>query len=191
MLNILMFGAPGSGKGTQSEFIKTHYNLQHISTGELLRNEIRRGSAVGKRVEDLIAKGHLVSDEIIIEILDAHLDEIKAREGIIFDGFPRTLPQAIALEEMLGKRQEEITILIELSVEEEELVRRIVERGKVSGRSDDNEEAVRERLKVYHDQTEPVLDYFKERGKYLSVDGSGSISEITERVIRGIDALKK
>lgn len=190
MLNILIFGAPGSGKGTQSAFIKEHYNLEHISTGDMLRSEIKKGSSVGKKAESLIANGQLVPDEVIIEMMDKRLDELTGMEGVIFDGFPRTVGQAQSLEEMLNRRGEEVTMLVELTVDEEELVKRIIERGKISGRADDNEESVRERLKVYHSQTEPVIEYFAKKDKYVSVDGMGDISEITQRIIKGIDARK-
>ncbi len=191
MLNILIFGAPGSGKGTQSAFVKEHYGLEHISTGDMLRAEIKKGSSVGKKAEALIANGQLVPDEIIVEMMDNRLSEMgNQAKGVIFDGFPRTVAQAKSLEKMLQKRGEDVSILVELEVEEEELIRRIIERGKSSGRSDDNENSVRNRLKVYHSDTEPVISYFEKQGKYISVCGMGEVSEITRRITDAIDTQK-
>lgn len=191
MLNIIIFGAPGSGKGTQSAFIKEHFNLEHISTGDMLRSEIKKGSETGKMAQGLISEGRLVPDELIIRMLDEHLDSIGAKEGVIFDGFPRTVVQAEALEQMLSKRGQSVSALVDLEVDEQELVERIIERGKVSGRADDNEEAVQERLKVYHTQTEPVLEYFHKRDKLVTVEGSGAIDEITKRIVSAIDEFVK
>ena len=190
MLNVIIFGAPGSGKGTQSAVVKEHYNLEHISTGDMLRSEIKKGSPIGKKADSLIANGQLVPDEVIVEMMENRMDDLSGKSGVIFDGFPRTVEQAKALEEMLEKRGQSVTLLIELSVEEKELVQRILERGKVSHRADDNEDSVRNRLQVYHSETEPVINYFAQQDKYISVDGMGEISEITERIIHAIDANK-
>ena len=188
MLNIIIFGAPGSGKGTQSAHIKEHYNLNHISTGDLLRAEIRKGTPLGKKVEGLISEGHLVPDETIVSIMEGHIKDPGEYAGIIFDGFPRTVAQAEALDTMLRTHGESVTLLLELQVSEEELISRILERGKVSGRADDNEESARERLKVYHSETEPVRSFYSKQGKYVAVEGEGSIDEITERIIKAIDS---
>lgn len=187
MLNIIIFGAPGSGKGTQSAHIKEHYNLNHISTGDLLRAEIKKGTPLGKEVEGLISEGHLVPDETIVSIMEGHIEDPGEYAGIIFDGFPRTVAQAEALDTMLSTHGESVTLLLELQVGEEELISRILERGKVSGRADDNEESARERLKVYHNETEPVRNFYSKQGKYVAVEGEGSIDEITERIIKAID----
>lgn len=187
MLNIIIFGAPGSGKGTQSARIKEHYNLNHISTGDLLRAEIKKGSELGKKVEGLIQEGHLVPDETIVNIMEGHIQDPGDYAGIIFDGFPRTVAQAEALDKMLERHGESVTLLLELNVREEELISRILERGKVSGRADDNEESARERLKVYHNETEPVRNYFAQQGKFVEINGEGTIEEITRRIIESID----
>lgn len=187
MLNIIIFGAPGSGKGTQSDLIKEHYNLNHISTGDLLRAEIKKGSELGKKVEGLIQEGHLVPDETIVNIMEGHIQDPGDYAGIIFDGFPRTVAQAEALDKMLERHGESVTLLLELNVREEELISRILERGKVSGRADDNEESARERLKVYHNETEPVRNYFAQQGKFVEINGEGTIEEITRRIIESID----
>ena len=189
MLNLLIFGAPGSGKGTQSAFIKEHYNLDHVSTGDMLRSEIKAGSEVGKKAAAIIERGDLVSDEIISEMLGKRVSEMTAgKEGFIFDGYPRTLPQAETLEGILARHHTAVTALVELRVPEEELIARIIERGKVSGRADDNEESVKARLRVYHSETEPVIDFYQKQGKVISIDGTGSIEEITKRIVEGIDA---
>ena len=192
MLNLLIFGAPGSGKGTQSAFIKEHYNLDHVSTGDMLRSEIKAGSEVGKKAASIIESGGLVSDDIISEMLAGRVSDMTAgKEGFIFDGYPRTLPQAETLEEILARHHTAVTALVELRVPEEELIVRIIERGKVSGRADDNEESVKARLRVYHSETEPVIDFYKRQGKVISIDGTGSIEEITRRIVSGIDAFRK
>lgn len=188
MLNIIIFGAPGSGKGTQSTLIKDHYHLTHISTGDLLRSEIKKGSELGKKVAGLIQEGHLVPDETIVKIMESHIASPREDEGIIFDGFPRTVAQAEALDKMLKDHDESVTLLLELQVGEEELIHRILERGKISGRADDNEESARERLKVYHSETEPVRNYYEKQGKFVPVMGEGDIDEITRRIIAAIDS---
>lgn len=188
MLHIIIFGAPGSGKGTQSDLIKSHYRLSHISTGDLLRAEIRKGTDLGNQVADLIRQGHLVPDETIVRLMEGYIREPGDSAGIIFDGFPRTVGQAEALDAMLERHGESVTLLLELQVGEEELIKRILERGKVSGRADDNEEAARERLRVYHRETEPVRLFYSKQGKYVPVDGEGSIDEITERIVKAVDS---
>ena len=193
MLNIIIFGAPGSGKGTQSEFLKEHFNLEHISTGDMLREEIKNGTEKGKIAQALIDDGHLVPDELIIDMLNDRLNHLCTtcnKNGVIYDGFPRTVIQAKVLDEMMAKRGQVITALVNLEVEEEELIKRIINRGKSSGRADDNEEAVIERLKVYHQSTEPVLDYYRNSGKLLNILGSGEISEITDRIIKALEGFK-
>lgn len=191
MLNIIIFGAPGSGKGTQSVFIKEHFNLEHISTGDMLRAEIKKGSETGKMAQELISQGRLVPDDLIIRMLDDRLETIKDKNGVIFDGFPRTVVQAEALENMLSRRHQEVSALVDLEVAEDELITRIIERGKVSGRADDNEEAVQERLKVYHNETEPVMDYFRKKDKLIEVQGTGAIEEITKRIIDAVEHFVK
>lgn len=189
MLNILIFGAPGSGKGTQSAFIKEHYNLDHISTGDMLRSEIKAGTEVGKKAAAIIERGALVSDEIISEMLSSRVArKEEGKAGFIFDGYPRTVHQAETLEEILSAHDTSVTALVELRVPEDQLIERIINRGKISGRADDNEESVKERLSVYHKETEPVIDFYKKQGKTISIDGTGSIEEITNRIEEAIDA---
>ena len=184
MLNIVIFGAPGSGKGTQSDKIIEHYNLLHISTGDVLRDNIKCGTELGKTAKGYIDQGQLVPDELIIDLLAQVLDENKenAREGVIFDGFPRTIPQAEALEQLLADRGTQIDAVVGLEVPEDELIRRILLRGQQSGRSDDNEDTARKRLETYHNQTSPLKAYYEQQGKYRSINGLGTIDGIFELI---------
>ena len=189
MLNIVIFGAPGSGKGTQSDKIIEHYKLFHISTGDVLRDNIKRGTELGKTAKGYIDQGQLVPDELIIDILAQVLDENKdkASEGVIFDGFPRTIPQAEALEQLLADRGTKIDAVVGLEVPEDELIKRILLRGQQSGRSDDNEETARKRLDTYHKQTSPLKAYYEQQGKYRSINGLGSIDGIFELIKEALD----
>ncbi len=189
MLNIVIFGAPGSGKGTQSDKLIEHYKLFHISTGDVLRDNIRRGTELGKTAKGYIDQGQLVPDELIIDILAQVLDENKdqATEGVIFDGFPRTIPQAEALEQMLADRGTQIDAVVGLEVPEEELIKRILLRGQMSGRSDDNEETARKRLDTYHNQTSPLKAFYEKQGKYLAINGLGSIDGIFDLIKEALD----
>ena len=189
MLNIVIFGAPGSGKGTQSDKLIEHYKLFHISTGDVLRDNIRRGTDLGKIAKGYIDQGQLVPDELIIDILAQVLDDNKdkAQEGVIFDGFPRTIPQAEALEQLLADRGTQIDAVVGLEVPEEELIRRILLRGKLSGRSDDNEETARKRLETYHNQTSPLKAYYEEQGKYRAINGLGRIDGIFDLIKDALD----
>ena len=189
MLNIVIFGAPGSGKGTQSDKLINHYHLFHISTGDVLRDNIRRGTELGKTAKGYIDQGQLVPDELIIDILAQVLDENKdkASEGVIFDGFPRTIPQAEALEQLLADRGTQIDAVVGLEVPEDELIQRILLRGKMSGRADDNEETARKRLEVYHNQTSPLKAYYEEQGKYRAINGLGSIDGIFDLIKAELD----
>ena len=189
MLNIVIFGAPGSGKGTQSDKIIEKYKLFHISTGDVLRDNIRRGTELGKVAKGYIDQGQLVPDELIIDILAQVLDENKenASEGVIFDGFPRTIPQAEALEQLLADRDTKIDAVVGLEVPEEELIKRILLRGQMSGRSDDNEDTARKRLETYHKQTSPLKAYYEEQGKYRAINGLGSIDGIFDLIKEALD----
>ena len=191
MLNIVIFGAPGSGKGTQSDKIIENYKLFHISTGDVLRDNIRRGTELGKTAKGYIDQGQLVPDELIIDILAQVLDENKdkASEGVIFDGFPRTIPQAEALEQLLADRGTRINAVVGLEVPEDELIKRILLRGQMSGRADDNEETARKRLEVYHNQTSPLKAYYEEQGKYRAINGLGSIDDIFKSISETLDSL--
>lgn len=188
MLNLVLFGAPGSGKGTQSEKLIEKYGLHHISTGEVLRKHIKDGSELGKTADSFISKGLLIPDELMIDILRAELEKIISHtKGVIFDGFPRTIPQAEALELMLADMGVELTGVVGLEVPEEELVKRMIKRGKETGRADDNEETINNRLKVYHSQTEPLKEHYKGKGKYMQIDGQGSVDDIFANIADQIE----
>ncbi len=189
MLNLVIFGAPGSGKGTQSEKLIDRYHLHHISTGEVLRDHIARGTELGRTADTYISQGQLIPDELMLRVLEHELDNNpdKAAEGVIFDGFPRTIPQAQALKEMMKRRGQEIHAVIGLEVPEDQLMDRMVLRGKESGRSDDNPETIRKRLAVYHKQTQPLRDYYVGEGMYLPIKGDGSVDQVFERVIDALD----
>ena len=182
MLNIVLCGAPGSGKGTQSQFIVDKYGLDHLSTGDLLRKEIAEKSEIGKKVEAIISHGDLVPDSIIMELIANYLDAMpKSAKGVIFDGFPRTVHQAEELEKLLANRGERVTV-IDLFVEEAELINRLLNRGKTSGRADDNLDTIKKRLEVFHTQTKPVCAYYRDLGKYNAVDGMGTMEQIFAKI---------
>ena len=190
MFNLVIFGAPGSGKGTQSEKITETYGLHHISTGELLRDQIARGTELGKIADSFISKGQLIPDDLMVRILDAELDKPEAKHGVIFDGFPRTIPQADALSKMLAKRGTALHGVVGLELEDDELIDRLVKRGKESGRSDDNLDTIKERLKVYHTTTQPLREYYINDGSYKGVRGHGSVEDIFSSIRTHLDALK-
>lgn len=188
MFNLVVFGAPGSGKGTQSARLINHYGLYHISTGELLREHIKNGTELGKIAESYISKGQLIPDELMVDILADVLDSNpETAKGVIFDGFPRTVPQANALKEMLDKRGSKVHAVVGLEVDDAELVDRLIKRGKESGRSDDNPATIAQRLNVYHSQTTPLRDYYINEGIYHSIPGSGTIDQIFSEIKRAVD----
>lgn len=188
MLNLVLFGAPGSGKGTQSAKLIDNYGLYHISTGEVLRDHIARGTELGVIADKYISKGNLIPDDLMIRILDDVLEkEGKGKKGVIFDGFPRTVAQAEALEELLKKHDTQLHAVIGLEVPEDELVERMLNRGKQTGRADDNLETIKHRLQVYHDQTSPLKDYYSDRNKYIPVNGQGIVDEIFSDIAKGIE----
>lgn len=189
MKNIVLFGAPGSGKGTQSEFIIEKYGFQHISTGDALRAEIKKGSELGNIAKQYIDEGKLLPDDLIVKLLASVYDASLPCSGMIFDGFPRTIPQAEALNEMLAERGTQLDAMIELSVPEEELIARLINRGKISGRTDDNEITIRQRLEVYNNQTKPLADWYESRNKRHAINGSGSMEEIFANICKVIDSL--
>ena len=190
MLNIIMCGAPGCGKGTQSDLIVEKYSLTHLSTGDLLRKEIAMKTDLGIIADSYISKGELVPDEMIIDILLKYVEnQHDDSNGIILDGFPRTVAQAEALEVMLKKLDKEISLLVDLKVTENELIDRLIIRGKTSGRSDDNIETIKKRLDVYHKLTEPVNDFYKSRSSYTPINGMGTIEEIFGRISEVIDSI--
>lgn len=189
MLNIVIFGAPGSGKGTQSERIVEKYGLNHISTGDVLRNEIKNGTELGKTAKSYIDQGQLIPDALMIDILAHVFDSFKGGKGVIFDGFPRTTPQAEALKEMLEKRNQKIAVMLELDVPENELMTRLIKRGQESGRADDNEETIKKRLDVYHSQTAPLIDWYKKENLHAHIQGLGSMDEIFNSIVQVVDNL--
>ncbi|MBK7028707.1 MAG: adenylate kinase [Bacteroidales bacterium] len=189
MLNIALFGPPGAGKGTQSEFLVKKYNLFYISTGDLLRKEMAEKTKLGLEAQHIIASGGLVPDEIIVQIIEKTITENTGSNGFLFDGFPRTYIQAYILEGLMIKLNTSLNCLISLSVPEEESVSRLMNRGKTSGRSDDNEEVIRNRLREYNEKTLPVLQFYRDRGIYFEVDGTLSIVKVHEK-IKSIVALE-
>jgi adenylate kinase len=189
MLNIVISGAPGSGKGTQSELIIEKYGLYHISTGDILRQEIEYQTPLGLIAQGYIDQGHLVPDHLIIDIFAEILDKYPQSKGFIFDGFPRTLSQAKALDVLLMERETTIAAVIRLSVEDEELILRLLKRGEVSHRTDDNLEVIQKRLNVYKEQTEPLKGYYKKQGKLFNIKGNNNIEDTFERITEVIDLL--
>ncbi len=188
-MNIVIFGAPGSGKGTQSERLIERYGLHHISTGELLRDHIARGTELGKVADAFISKGNLIPDELMLDILEHELDAHPDAKGVIFDGFPRTIPQAEALNKMLEKRGTKVHAVVGLEVPEQELTERLLKRGLESGRSDDNAQTIAKRLEVYRRQTEPLKEYYNRRLSYYPINGSGDIDTIFNDIARVADTL--
>ena len=189
MLNSVIFGAPGSGKGTQSERIVAKYGINHISTGDVLRAEIKNGTELGKTAKSYIDQGQLLPDNLIIDILASTLDSFQESKGVIFDGFPRTIAQAEALKEMLKARGQEVSVMLDLEVPEDELMTRLIKRGQESGRADDNEETIKKRLVVYHSQTAPLIDWYKKDGKYCHIQGLGTMEGIFADICAAIDKL--
>lgn len=192
MLNIIVSGAPGSGKGTQSSLIIEKYQLKHFSTGDLLRNEIAEKTALGIEAEKYISKGNLVPDEMIIDILTNAINKLCSDcPGIILDGFPRTVAQAEALEKLMDGLGKPIDVLVNLEVPNRELISRLLIRGETSGRSDDNLETIKQRLSVYETKTAPVNDFYKSLDKFVGVDGTGTVEEIFERISVVLDGKLK
>ena len=189
MLNIVIFGAPGSGKGTQSERIVEKYGINHISTGDVLRAEIKNGTELGKTAKGYIDQGQLNPDELMIDILGSVFDSFKDSKGVIFDGFPRTIAQAEALKKMLAERGQDVSVMVDLDVPEEELMVRLIKRGKDSGRADDNEETIKKRLHVYHSQTAPLIDWYKNEKKYQHINGLGTMEGIFAEICEAVDKL--
>ncbi len=187
MLNLILFGPPGSGKGTQSVRIAEKYGLVHISTGDIFRREIKNQSVLGLKVQSIIEKGELVPDELLVDILRSALNQAGHTAGFVFDGFPRTLRQASDLDALLGETAEVVSLVLALEVDEEEVVKRLLKRAQLEGRKDDTEEVIRNRMQVYHQQTSPLMDYYRKQGKFSAVQGVGSIEEIFASLCREID----
>ena len=190
MKNIVILGATGSGKGTQSDLLIKKYGFEHISTGDVLRNEIKNGTELGKTAKSYIDKGQLIPDELMIDILASVYDSFgKEHKGVIFDGFPRTIPQAEALKNMLAERGHCVAAMIELYAPEDILMARLLNRGKEQGRSDDNKETINKRLAVYNTQTAPLIDWYKAEGLHHYVKSYGVLEEIFADVCKVIDSL--
>jgi adenylate kinase len=189
MVNFLIFGPPGSGKGTQSVKLAEKFNLVHLSTGDMLRAEIAAGTELGKKMSSIMAKGELVPDEVVIEMIASKIDKTKGFSGFLFDGFPRTVAQIVALEKMLNERGMKIDSMLVLDVDHDELVNRLIARAELSGRPDDKDPAVVEnRIDVYKSKTEPIINYCREKGLYQPVNGMGTIDDI---FVRLSDNMKK
>jgi adenylate kinase len=188
MLNIVVFGAPGSGKGTQSELIIKKYGLHHISTGEILRKEIENQTALGLIADEYISQGQLVPDQLIIDMFADILDKTVNSKGYIFDGFPRTISQARSLDAMLKERNTSIAAVLSLFVEEKELIHRLLKRGEQNGRADDNMETIKNRLLVYKEQTEPLQEYYRKKGQLFKIRGN-AIDDVFENITETIDRI--
>ena len=192
MFNLILFGPPGSGKGTQSEKLIARYGLKHLSTGDLLRYEISRQTPLGKEAQNFMDKGQLVPDEVVIGMISSALDENPETKGFLFDGFPRTPAQAKVLDELLKLKKAPIAAMLALDVSEEELVKRLLKRGETSGRSDDNNEnVIRARIVEYQNKTAVVADYYKQFDKVVMVNGEGTVDNIFERLCTEIDKRAK
>lgn len=190
MKNIVIFGAPGSGKGTQSDKLIEKYGLNHISTGDVLRAEMKKGSELGETARRYIDQGQLIPDELMVSILASVYDAFgRAHKGVIFDGFPRTIPQAEALKAMLAERGDKVAAMLELDVPEDELMKRLILRGQKSGRADDNEETIKKRLVVYHSQTQPLIEWYKKEGLHHHINGLGELERIFADIEKVVDNL--
>ncbi|MDY5651172.1 MAG: adenylate kinase [Paludibacteraceae bacterium] len=191
MLNIILSGAPGSGKGTQSDLLVKKYGLQHLSTGDVLRAEIATGSALGHQIDALISKGNLVPDDMMYGVIENYIASLpKDCKGTIFDGYPRTVAQAAALTHLLKKYNMD-AIMIDLLVDEQLLIQRLIDRGKVSGRADDNLNTIRHRIAVYHNQTEPIAHYYLHKGNYFAVNGNQTMADVFLQIMRIVDRESK
>jgi adenylate kinase len=190
MINLVLFGPPGAGKGTQAAFLSKEYQLIHLSTGDMLRKEIADDTPIGHAAKELISHGELVPDTLVIELIQERLDTNPCANGFLFDGFPRTVPQAEALDTLLVHYGRNVSAMLSLEVEREELISRLMNRGETSGRSDDlDRNVIENRIQVYIEKTEPLIKYYLEAGKYESINGIGTIDEITERLKECIDRI--
>lgn len=188
MINIVLFGKPGAGKGTQAEFLKEKYNLTHISTGDVFRYNLKNNTPLGEEARGYMDRGDLVPDELTIKMLQDEVEKHPDTNGFLFDGFPRTTAQADALDAFLKSKQWEVTGTVALEADDNVLVQRLLERGKTSGRPDDqDEEKIRNRYQEYNEKTAPLINYYKAQGKFYPIDGIGDISEITKRLMAVID----
>lgn len=184
---VVLFGPPGSGKGTQAQRVATRLGVPHIATGDILRAEVARGSALGREAEPIMASGNLIPDDLVVRVIEARLNEPDARRGALLDGFPRTVPQAQALDAMLQRTSRAVDVVLALRVSDNELRRRVQHRAEVEGRADDSMEAFAERLRVFRTDTAPVLDYYRAAGtSIVEVDGVGDIDAVTERIAKAL-----
>jgi len=190
MINLVLFGPPGAGKGTQAIFLARKFNLVHLSTGDLLRQEIAAQTDLGRIADEIISKGELVPDSIVIDMIESKLKKPKTTVGFIFDGFPRTVPQAQALDQLLRKHHSKVSVMLCLEVEKEELIDRLLKRGLTSGRCDDADAAtIENRINVYNEKTAPIIRYYESQGKYHPIQGTGLIEEITARLEETVENL--
>ena len=190
MLNLVLFGPPGAGKGTQAEFLIKSFELIHLSTGDLLRSEIAASTTLGMEAKSYMEKGELVPDEVVIGMIKSKLESSKEAKGFIFDGFPRTVDQAKALDVLLNENNTPISAMLSLEVEKEELVKRLLNRGKDSGRADDQDQSIIEnRINVYNEKTLPLIEYYKPQGKHFGIAGMGTIDEIAGRLKAAVEKL--
>lgn len=191
MINIVLFGPPGSGKGTQSELLIEKYKLKHISTGDMLRDQIARQTPLGMKAKSLIDKGQLVPDELVVQLMEELLSANSGGNGFLFDGFPRNVEQAHTLEKLLQKLKISLNCMVSLDVHQDELMQRLLDRAKKQGRSDDTEEVILARFKEYESKTLPVIEFYKNRGVYFPVNGIGTVQEIFEKIKNVIDNVVK
>lgn len=190
MFNFILFGPPGSGKGTQSVKIAKKYNFAHISTGDIFRKNIREKTELGLKVQGIIEKGELVPDELLIEILENAMDQFENVQGFVFDGFPRTIQQAKDLNMMLAKRNEAVSLVLALEVNDDEILTRLLKRAELEGRKDDTKEVIENRISIYNNQTQPLIDFYTKEDKFTAVEGIGSIDTIFDSICEIIDQQK-
>ncbi len=189
-MRIIMLGAPGAGKGTQAKRIAEKYDIPHISTGDIFRENIKNGTELGNKAKAYMEAGDLVPDELVLELIMDRFEKEDCANGYVLDGFPRTIPQAEALKQMLKDRGQEVSVMLDLEVPEDELMTRLIKRGQMSGRADDNEETIKKRLVVYHSQTSPLIDWYKQDGKYQHINGLGELDRIFADICEAIDKVK-
>jgi adenylate kinase len=187
MYNLILFGPPGSGKGTQSAQIAEKYHLVHLSTGDIFRREMRNKSALGLKVQNIIEKGELVPDDLLLEILRSAFQQAGNPEGFVLDGYPRTIRQAEDLDNLLNEKGNQVSLVLSLDVNEEEVIKRLLKRAQLEGRKDDTEDVIRNRMKVYHAQTHPLMQYYQKQGKFHSLHGVGSVGDIFAELCKVID----
>jgi len=187
MFNFILFGPPGSGKGTQSIKIAEKYSLAHISTGDIFRKNIREKTTLGIKVQSIIEKGELVPDELLIDILEDAMNQYKNVKGFVFDGFPRTIQQAKDLDVLMEKRNDEVSLVLALEVNDDEIIGRLLKRAELEGRKDDTKDVIENRIGIYNSQTQPLIDFYKNKGKFTSVNGIGGIDDIFNSICKAID----